>query len=75
MQERWMRSMEIEAGEQEEESTSPPSVVHQELRWQWSDTIPGLLKTVIGRWGGRLGGVARVQGILSRCGSHGGGGC
>ena len=28
--------------------------------------------TEIGRWEGRLGGVVPAQGVLGRCGSHGG---
>ena len=74
MQGRQMIWMVIEAGGQEGGSMSPQSVVHQEPRWQWSDIIPDLPRTGIGRWGERPGGVAQVQGVPSRCGSRGGGG-
>ena len=66
--------MVIEVGEREEVSMSSQFVVHWELRWQWSDTIPDLLRTVTGRWGERQGGSTWVQDDLNRYGSHGGGG-
>ena len=62
-------------GEQEEESVSPQSGVHQELRWRWSGIVPDLPRIVTDRWGERQGEAAWVPDVPSMCGSCGDGGC